>query len=122
MSLTNEQLKDLYLDHHNCDLSDEWSQGCDFEMQRIITADDYEIYSATHPGERLVVEDHVYQYSHSLIDKLKEKIKECDKVFCDEDLYLELDPDWQEWCEDEGLIEYDDDNEKYVIAGDKEEE
>jgi len=121
MSLTNENLKALYLDHHNCDLREQWSAGCDFEMQRMITADDYEIYWATYPGEAISIEDHIYQYTHNLLDVLQEKIKECDKVYCDEDLYLELDPDWQEWCEDEGLIEYDDDEEKYVIAEDKEE-
>jgi len=120
MPLTNEKLKELYLAEHNCVLEQEYTGGYDFQMEFMTTADDYEVYFARHTGEDVAIDTHIYYYANDLIEVLKEKIQECDKVYCGEDLYLELDPEWHEWCEDEDLIEYDDETEEYVIA-DKEE-
>ena len=112
--------KQVYLDYHNCTLESDYSSGYDFEMSTEYTADSYNVYLCKYVGEPTYIADHVYYYTNDLEDVLKEKIEECDKVFCDEEIQDELHIEWEQWCEEEGIIKWDDDNEEYKIAGDEE--
>lgn len=113
--------RELYLNHFNCTLENDYSSGYDFEMSREYTADDYDVYLCIHPGESIYVSEHIYYYINNLEDLLLEKIDECDKIYCDDGIEEELYIEWMNLCESKGLIEWDDDNQEWVIAGEKDE-
>lgn len=114
--------KELYLDHHNCTLESDYTGHYEFEMSTEYTADDYNVYLCKYPGEQTIISENVYYYAHDLEETLKEKIEECDKVYCCEEIEDELHIEWRQWCEQAGLIEWDDDKEEYKISGDEEDE
>ena len=90
-------------------------------MSREYTADDYDVYLCIHPGESIYVAEHIYYYINNLEDLLLEKIEECDKIYCTDGIEEELYIEWDQLCEKNGLIEWDDDNGEWVIAGEKDE-
>jgi len=113
--------KQLYLDHHNCTLESDYTGGYDYEMSTECTADSYTIYLCKYVGEQTIISENVHYYAHDLEDVLKEKIDECDKVFCDEEIEDELHLEWEQMCEEAGLIEWNDDEEEYQVVGEDEE-
>ena len=114
--------KKLFLDHFDCTLETEWTSGYDFEMSTEYTADSYDVYLCRYAGESIDICENVYYYVHDLEDILMEKIDECDKVYCDEGILDELHIEWEQRCEENGLIEWDDDNQEYVVVGEDDDE
>tara|TARA_R100000152_G_C6618479_1_gene69987 strand:+ start:137 stop:529 length:393 start_codon:yes stop_codon:yes gene_type:complete len=117
--------KQLFLDFHNARVDiDEYKGGYDFEMTEEYTADGYSIYLCRYYNEAIVLEENVYYYTHELTDKLKELIEDGNYIYIAESIYDEnsMDEEWVNWCEDEGLIEWDDDRGWYKVVGEEDEE
>lgn len=110
--------KKLYLDHHDCILESDYTSGYDYEMSTEYTADSYDVYLCRYYGESVDICENVYYYTNDLEDILFEKIEECDKIYIDENIEDELLLEWEQKCEENGLIEWDDEAQEYIIAGD----
>ena len=113
--------KKLFLDHHDCILESEYTSGYDYEMSEEYTADSYSVYLCKYANEEIDLTENIYYYTSGLDDVLKEKIEECDKILCTEGIEDELYIEWRDWCEDEGLIEWDNDNEEYIVVSEDDE-
>jgi len=115
--------KQLYLDHYDASLdTDEWNGGYDYEMSEEYTADGYSIYLCRYSEESILLEENVYYYTHELTDKLKEMIEDGQSIYMAESIYDEnsIYDEWVHWCEEQMLIEWNDDEGEYEIAGEEE--
>lgn len=120
----NINYKQLYLDHFDASLDiEEFNDGYDVEMSVECTADGYDINVCRYPGESIIIEENIYYYTHDLTDVLREFVKDGLAIYCSEDIYDEnyIKDEWEHWCEDEGLIEWDDEASEYILAGDEDE-
>ena len=113
--------KKLYLDHHDCTLESDYTSGYDYEMSEEYTADSYSVYLCIYAGETVDLSENIYYYTGDLDELLKEKIEECDKIYCAEEIEDELCIEWRDWCEDEGLIEWNDEEEEYEVVSEDDE-
>lgn len=119
----NINYKQLYLDHHDASLDiEEFSGGYDFEMSEEYTADGYSVYLCRYHNDSILLEENVYYYTHELTNKLKKMIEEGLNIYCSDNIYDEcyIKDEWEQWCEDAGLIEWNDDEDKYEIVGEDE--
>ena len=119
----NINYKQLYLDHFDASLDiEEFNDGYDVEMSVECTADGYSIYVCRYHGESIIIDEHVFYYAHDLTDKLKEFIQDGHTIYCSEEIFDEnyIEDEWEQWCEDAGLIEWNDDEDKYEIVGEDE--
>jgi hypothetical protein len=114
--------KQLFLNHHDASLDvDSYDISYDFEMSEEYTADGYSIFLCRYYSESIVLEENIYYYDHDLLDLLKEKIEEGLSIYCPlvDNLYLE-EQQWIDWCEDAGIIEWDNDESEWELVGEEE--
>jgi hypothetical protein len=84
--------REAVCDHFDVEITNDWSNTCDFFMYEETTADGYSVYIATEDTERINISEDVHYYDHSLFGELVDFIKNCNtgsKVYVD-DLYQDF--------------------------------
>jgi hypothetical protein len=115
----NINYRELYLDHQGAEVEDTWGGGYDYTMSAEYTADDYNVFLCKYEGTgQVCLSEDVYYYPSNLLDVLKEKIDEGLKIYCDEEILEEcsVESEWEHWCEEANLIEWDDKDGDWKIA------
>jgi|14BtaG_2_1085337.scaffolds.fasta_scaffold02130_3 hypothetical protein len=116
--------KQLYLDHHGSTLDTvDYKGGYDFIMNQEYTADGHDVFLCGDGRSPVSISEDVYYYAHDLTDVLKNAIQNAQAIYCGEEIYDEcyIKDEWEQWCEQEGLIEWNDDEEKYEVVGEDDE-
>ena len=115
--MDNSKLKELYLEHHGSTLDIvDYKGGYDFVMNQEYTADGHDVFLCSDGRSAVSISEDVYYYAHDLTDVLKNAIHNGQSIYCGEEIYDEcyIKDEWEEWCLDDGLVEYNDDDELVI--------
>ena len=115
--MNNNKLKELYLEHHGSTLDIvDYKGGYDFVMNQEYTADGHDVFLCSDGRSAVSISEDVYYYAHDLTDVLKNAIHNGQSIYCGEEIYDEcyIKDEWEEWCLDDGLVEYNDDDELVI--------
>jgi len=88
----SEEARTAVCEYYDVEITDDWSNTCDFFMYEETTADGYAVYIATDDTERINISEDVHYYDHSLFGELVEFFKHCsggEKIYVD-DLYQDF--------------------------------
>ena len=122
--LTKQDFREIYLDDAGSTLSHEFNKPkYDVSIETATTADSYELFVVRENSinYNIDISEDVYYYNSDLTEKLKDSIDCGIDVYMCEGIYEELyiDEEWEEWCHEKGLVEWDDEAEQYKIVGDE---
>tara|TARA_R110000803_G_scaffold15726_2_gene43357 strand:- start:360 stop:710 length:351 start_codon:yes stop_codon:yes gene_type:complete len=114
----NINYRELYLNHQGAEVDSDWDGGYDYTMSAEFTADDYYIFLCRYEGEEVSIAEDIYYYPNNLLDVLKDKVDEGLKIYCDEEILdkCSVESEWENWCEEAGLIEWDDHTSDWKLA------
>ena len=122
--LTKQNFKEIYLEHVGSTITHDFEKPkYDISIETATTADSYELFVVREDSTNynIDISEDVYYYNYDLTEKLKDSIDCGMDVYMCEGIYDELyiDGEWEEWCHESGLIEWDDDSEEFKIVGDE---
>ena len=122
--LTKQNFKEIYLEHVGSTITHDFEKPkYDISIETATTADSYELFVVREDSTNynIDISEDVYYYNNDLTEKLKDSIDCGMDVYMCEGIYDELyiDGEWEEWCHESGLIEWDDDSEEFKIVGDE---
>lgn len=115
--MEKSKLRELYLEHYGSTLDTvDFKGGYDFIMNQEYTSDGYNVFLCHDGRSAISISEDVYYYSHELTWVLKDAIQGAQSIYCGEEICDELfiDDDWEEWCLEDDLVEYNDKDELVI--------
>jgi len=79
-----EYVRKAVLKHFDAELTDNWSNDCEFYIYEESTSDGYSVWVATHDTNSISVNEHIHYYDSDLSDVLQDAIKDGGEIYVDD--------------------------------------
>jgi hypothetical protein len=79
-----EHVRKAVLKHFDAELTDNWSNDCEFYIYEESTSDGYSVWVATHDTNSISVNEHIHYYDSDLSDVLQDAIKDGGEIYVDD--------------------------------------
>ena len=79
-----EHVRKAVLKHFDAELTDNWSNDCEFYIYEESTSDGYSVWVATHDTNSISVNEHIHYYDSDLSNVLQDAIKDGGEIYVDD--------------------------------------